>query len=151
MSRPLRSDELAVIEACRTATLATWQGESAPRLVPVCFVVATTDGGADVRLWTPLDEKPKRSEDVRDLARVRDILAQPSVRLLFERWSEDWSQLAWVRVGGRARLIEPAAEAVAHASAVQALRAKYPQYRHHRLEASPLIEVRVTSAGSWQA
>lgn len=151
MSRPLRSDQLAIIEACRTATLATWQGDSAPRLVPVCFVVAATAGGTDVRVYTPLDEKPKRSQDVRNLARVRDILVQPRVKLLFERWSEDWSQLAWVRMGGRARLIEPAADPVAHADAVQALRTKYPQYRHHRLEAAPLIEVRVTSASSWRA
>lgn len=151
MSRPFQADQLALIEACRTATLATWQGETAPRLVPVCFVVGMTDAGADVRIYTPLDEKPKRSGDVRDLARVRDILAQPRVVLLFEHWSEDWSQLAWVRVGGRARLIERADDSVTHAEVVRALRAKYPQYRRQRLELSSLIEVRPSSVSAWHA
>jgi PPOX class probable F420-dependent enzyme len=88
----------------------------------------------------------------RDLERVRDIRANPAVSLLVERWSEDWAQLAWLRLAGRAELIEPGGpDAPEHATAVAALRAKYPQYEQHRLEERPIIRIVVTGARSWGA
>ena len=60
-----------------------------------------------------------------DLARVRDMLARPAVTLLVDRWDEDWSRLGWVRIDGRAAIVEPGP---GHAAAIDALRAKYPQY-----------------------
>jgi PPOX class probable F420-dependent enzyme len=136
----------ALVEACRTATLATVAADGRPRLVPICFVLDETGG----MVSTPLDDKPKRGRDPRDLARVRDIRARPLVTLLFEHYSEDWTQLAWVRIGGRADLLEPDAGAV-HAAVVGALRAKYPQYRVHDLERSPLIQIAVADVTGWSA
>ena len=136
----------ALVEACRTATLATVAADGRPRLVPICFVLDQ----AGRMVSTPLDDKPKRGRDPRDLARVRDIRSRPGVALLFERYSEDWTQLAWVRVGGRADLLEPDAGAV-HAAVVVALRAKYPQYRVHDLDRSPLIQIVVADVTGWSA
>ena len=99
----LTADQLAFLAAARTATLATIAPDGSPRLVPVCFVVRD---GTD--LYVPLDEKPKRTDDPRELARVRDILERPSVALLVDRWSEDWSELGWLRIRGDASLVEPA-------------------------------------------
>ena len=144
MTEPQR----AFLAAARTATLATIAPDHAPRLVPVCFVVVPVAGAAQ-RVYTPLDEKPKASSDVHELARVRDILARPSVSLLVHRWSEDWSQLGWLRIAGRAELLEPAAAPAEHTAAVAALRGKYPQYATHRLEERPLIRIEVTGARSW--
>ncbi len=140
----LTADQLAFLAAARTATLATIAPNGSPRLVPVCFVVRD---GTD--LYVPLDEKPKRTEDPRDLARVRDILERPAVALLVDRWSEDWSELGWLRIRGDASLVEPADEPAEHAAVVAELRAKYPQYAAHRLEDRPLIRIRVTGASSW--
>ena len=140
----LTADQLAFLAAARTATLATIAPNGSPRLVPVCFVVRD---GTD--LYVPLDEKPKRTEDPRDLARVRDILERPSVALLVDRWSEDWSELGWLRIRGDASLVEPADEPAEHAAVVAELRAKYPQYAAHRLEDRPLIRIRVTGTSSW--
>ena len=140
----LTADQLAFLAAARTATLATIAPDGSPRLVPVCFVVRD---GTD--LYVPLDEKPKRTEDPRDLARVRDILERPAVALLVDRWSEDWSELGWLRIRGDASLVEPADEPDEHAAVVAELRAKYPQYASHRLEDRPLIRIRVTGASSW--
>ena len=83
--------------------LATIAPDGRPRLVPICFVL---DPVRPV-LYTPLDEKPKRSR-TSPLARVRDILADPRVTVLVDRWDEDWEQLAWVRCHGHATLLEPA-------------------------------------------
>ena len=128
----------------RTATLATIAPDGAPRLVPICFALADD---VDV-LYSPLDDKPKDVGDPRDLARVRDILARPDVSLLVHHWSEDWSALGWLRVRGRASLLEPAVGRE-HLAAVRALRAKYPQYVEHRLEDRPIVRVEVVSTRSW--
>jgi PPOX class probable F420-dependent enzyme len=100
-------------------------------------------------LYVPLDEKPKDVEDPRRLARVRDIAIDPRVALLVERWSEDWSELAWLRLSGEASLMEPPDAPREHPAAVAALRVKYPQYAAHRLEDRPLIRIVVTAARSW--
>ena len=104
-------------------------------------------------LYTPLDDKPKRTDDVLDLARVRDIAARPDVTILVDRWDEDWSQLAWLRCGGRAALVPPIEPG--HAAAIVALREKYPQYATHDIGSRPLIAVtieRVDELGrTWQA
>ena len=109
MSPPLRARRLSpvltpaereLLATARRATLATTAADGRPRLVPVCFVIL------DDVVWTPLDEKPKVVDDLRSLARVRDILDRPGVSLLVDRWSEDWSELAWLRIHGRATVVD---------------------------------------------
>ena len=148
----LDAEQQEFIATRRTATLVTLSDRGRPRPVPICFALLKpdTEGGSTL-LYSPLDEKPKHSGDVRDLARVRDIAARPEVTLLFEHWSEDWSQLAWLRARGRARLVEPGDDARAHESATRALRVKYPQYRAQRLESSPLIRITLETAVAWSA
>ena len=136
--------ERELLVATRRATLATIAPDGAPRLVPVCFVVI-----GDV-VWSPLDEKPKAVDDVRSLARVRDIRERPAVALLVDRWSEDWDRLAWLRLDCSGELLEPEPrEREEHAAAIAALRAKYRQYEGHRLEERPVIRFTVHRAVSW--
>jgi PPOX class probable F420-dependent enzyme len=135
----------------RTATLATIAPDGRPRLVPVCFVLLPLEAPDAAAIWTPLDDKPKRSADPHRLARVRDIAARPEVTILVDRWSEDWERLAWVRCRGRATLVEPVDGAVGRDAAIAALRAKYPQYRGHRLEDRPLIRIEIDDVTSWGA
>ncbi len=146
------ADRLAFIEGRRTATLATLSATGQPRLVPICFVLGDpVPGDTRAVLYSPLDEKPKRSADVRALARVRDIGDRSRVTMLFERWDEDWSHLAWLRARGTASIVEPHDDALAHQRVVRALRAKYPQYREHRIDALPLIRVVIDEVVSWSA
>jgi PPOX class probable F420-dependent enzyme len=139
--------ELAFLVAARRAILATIDPDGRPRLVPVCFIVEAV-GGERPRLLTPLDDKPKATGDKRALARARDIAARPAVSLLVERWDEDWTRLAWLRLYGTATLLEPPD---VPADAVARLRTKYPQYATHDLESSPLIAIDVERASSWGA
>lgn len=133
--------ERTFVSRSRRAILVTVADGGAPRPVPVCHVLI---GGS---IYTPIDEKPKASSDPAALARVRDVTARPDVTVLVDRWSEDWSELAWVRVRGRASVLAPGGEE--HATALQALREKYPQYRDHRLEDRPVIVIAITEARSW--
>ncbi len=136
-------DDRALLAEARRAILSTIAPDGRPRSVPICFVVV----GAAV--WTPLDEKPKRTPDPRALARVRDILRDPRVTLLVDRWDEDWARLAWLRIEGTASLVEPGEDG--HERAVWGLRARYPQYATQTLEDRPLIRIDMEGVVAWSA
>jgi PPOX class probable F420-dependent enzyme len=138
--------------------LCTIGPDGSARPVPVCFALG--ESAAATCLYTPLDDKPKRVADPRRLARVRDIEARAEVTLLVDRWDEDWSRLAWLRLDGIASLLEPgessesaehATPAAEHAAAAAALRARYPQYDGHDLAHRPLIRVVLTGSVYWDA
>jgi PPOX class probable F420-dependent enzyme len=143
----LSAAERAFLELARRAVLATIAPDGRPRLVPVCFVL---DPGRPI-LYTGLDEKPKTVDEPLLLARVRDLLADPRVAVVVDRWDEDWGRLAWLRVNGRASLLLPEEGAADHVAAVTALRAKYPQYASHDLESRPVIRIAIERATSWGA
>lgn len=131
------------LSAQRVARLATADPEAAPSVVPVCF--ALSPDGASV--YITIDEKPKDTS--RPLKRVRNILANPQVSLVADHYTEDWKQLAWVMVRGRAEILAPGdAEQAASQSL---LRGKYPQYRRMVLEELPVIAVRVQRLTWWGA
>jgi len=149
----------ALLVAARSATLATIAPSGRPRLVPICFVVGEDDAAGRVRIYSPLDDKPKAVADPHRLARVRDVLARPEATLLIDRWSEDWGRLAWIRLDTSADLLEPSAPDGAaggehrreHADAIARLRTKYPQYAGHRLEERPLLRFTVQRVVAWGA
>ncbi len=131
--------------------LATVDPTGLPRLVPICYALASPQEPSDApRLYMPIDEKPKASADPRALARVRDLLAIPEVVVLVDRWDEEWEQLAWLRLYGRGEIVEPTA-GDEHLDAVAALRERYPQYDAQRLEERPLVRIEVTRVRSWSA
>ncbi|HEY8869328.1 MAG TPA: TIGR03668 family PPOX class F420-dependent oxidoreductase [Candidatus Limnocylindrales bacterium] len=169
--------ELAFVGAARRAVLATVRSDGRPRLVPICFVLAADRAGDRLPvLYSAIDDKPKLERDPRRLGRVRDLLARPSTVVLVDYWDEDWSRLAWVRLDGRAELLEMADEAGEadeadraddaerpddadrandadlpdeRAAAIALLRAKYPQYASHDLERQPIVRITVDRASSW--
>jgi PPOX class probable F420-dependent enzyme len=141
----LTDDDRALLAEARRAVLATIASDGHPRLVPVCFVV---DPARPV-VYTPLDDKPKALDDPTALARVRDIAGDDRASILVDRWDEDWTRLAWLRLDGRATMLST--EDARHAGIVAALRAKYPQYATHRLDDRPLIAIAVERAIRWTA
>jgi PPOX class probable F420-dependent enzyme len=134
-------DVEAFLSEQRVARLATVSPEGQPHLVPVVFA------NEDLRVYIALDAKPKHAAPLQ-LKRVRNIKANPQVSLLVDRYDEDWSRLAWVRVDGRARILQ---RGWVHNHAVGLLRAKYPQYREMQLENRPVIEITVERIAHWQA
>src|SRR5262245_31098333 len=113
----LTEAEVDFVQRQRVARLATADVEGRPYVVPVCYAF---DGA---RFYTPLDEKPKRVA-ARQLKRVRNIAARPEVSLVIDRYDDDWSQLAWLQIAGRAELLLP--EITDHTQAVALLRERYP-------------------------
>lgn len=140
-----------LLAATRCAVLATIAADGRPRLVPMAFAVAATNAENEAPvLYSALDEKPKSVADPRALARVRDVIARPRVSVLVDRWDEDWSRLAWLRLDGLATLLEPKGSGAAeHATAVRLLRERYPQYATHRLEQRPVLRIEIQHALGW--
>jgi PPOX class probable F420-dependent enzyme len=138
----LSAEQRAFLGAARRAVLGTIAPDGRPRLVPICFSL-DPDGPA---LYTPIDDKPKSTDDPLGLARVRDIERDPRVSVLVDRWDEDWTQLAWLRCAGMATVEAPSPN---HAGIVAILRSRYPQYAEHRLERRPLIRIEIERVTTW--
>ena len=122
------------LAAARVGRLATVTPRGRPHVVPVCF--ALHDG----RIFTAVDAKPKAT---RALARLENVRATGRASLLVDHYDEDWRKLWWVRVDGAAEVLESD-------RAVDALAAKYPQYRAER-PAGPLIAIAPERWRSWVA
>lgn len=101
----------------RVARLASVGADGRPHLVPICFALAGDT------LYTAVDTKPKRSPRLKRLANIR---AHPDVSVLVDHYEEDWSRLWWVRLSGRARVVDEGAEL---ARAIALLSGRYEQYR----------------------
>jgi PPOX class probable F420-dependent enzyme len=147
----LTAAERRFLEGERRAILATTAPDGRARLVPVCFALTgQVDRLGRPVIYTPIDEKPKRSLDPHAVARVSDLFVLPEVTLIVDRWDEDWGRLAWLRLYGSGELLEPQAhEREEHAAAVVALRARYPQYATHDLAARPIIRIGIQRVVSW--
>lgn len=122
----------------RVGHLATVRPDGGPHIVPVTFAVV---GEAVV---TMVDHKPKTTSRLQRLANVE---AHPVASLIVDRWSEDWSHLAWVRVDGAAG-IHDGDELWRDARA--ALVAKYHQYAG-RAPDGPAIVVAIDRVSSWSS
>lgn len=139
------ADELTFVQAQRVGRLATVDASGRPVVVPCCFAVVERAGEPVV--VSVLDAKPK-SVDVMGLARVRNIDANPEVCLTVDLYSDDWNRLRFVQLWGAARVIQGGSQEAA--SAIEALRQKYPQYRSMDLEDAPVFEISGLGANSWQ-
>ena len=105
-----------LLESERVGRLGFVDDEGAPRVLPVTFAVA------EGRIWSAIDQKPKRAEEP---ARLRFLRRDPRAALTVDRYSDDWEELAWVQVLGSVRILDVSEGAVGLA----ALTAKYDQYR----------------------
>jgi PPOX class probable F420-dependent enzyme len=132
----LPSDARTRFAGARVARLATVGRDGRPRVVPCCFALA-----GDV-LYTAVDAKPKTTTA---LARVDDVRHRPDVALVVDHYDDDWTQLWWVRVRGRARVVDNDEE---RTSALALLAAKYAQYRAAP-PPGPVIAVAIDEWRSW--
>lgn len=139
------TERIARFTAARFAVLGTHGTEGRIDLVPCCFaVLAPSRPGGPERVVSAVDHKPKRHQR---LARLDNIAADPRVSMLADERSDDWEQLWWVRFEGRAAVITDGSD---HDEVVEALAAKYEQYRRHRPQ-GPAIVVEPIRWQGWAA
>ena len=118
--------------SARVARLAT----AGPHIVPIVFAVV-----GDV-IYHAVDHKPKRTTALR---RLENLRADPRCSVLVDGYDEDWEQLWWERADGDGSILAPG-----HAEAIDALQAKYEQYRG-RPPLGPVVAIRVSRWSDWSA
>jgi PPOX class probable F420-dependent enzyme len=135
----LTDQQRRFLDAQRVARLATADAVGRPHVVPICYVLT-----GDTVYFT-IDEKPKK-KPAAGLKRLANLRENPFAALVVDRYDEDWSRLGWVMLQGRAEVLESGPE---HDRAQATLRARYPQLAAMRIEALPVIAVRVDHVASW--
>ena len=127
----------ARIAAARVGRLATVDRDGRPHVVPICFAISGD------RVVSVVDDKPKRSRELRRLDNVRE---HPDVQLAVDHYDDDWSKLWWVRLSGRGQVID---EGCVREQAIHLLADKYRQYRE-ALPSGPVLVIDVTRITSWE-
>jgi PPOX class probable F420-dependent enzyme len=126
------------VERARHGVLSTVHPERGVDPVPVVFAVLNG------LIGVPVDTvKPKRSFN---LGRGANVARDPRCALLVEHYSEDWSDLWWVRIHARASA--PASSAEADPDWVHALADKYPRYRRPGAVLAVMV-LRPTKVSGW--
>ena len=132
-------EQLRFLSAQRVGRLATADAGGVPHVVPVCYAVD------EASVYIGLDAKPKQVEPTQ-LKRVRNIIENPRVSMIVDRYDEDWTRLGWVRLDGRAEVLLIGPE---RQTAIRLLRDRYEQYERLLPDDAPVIVVRVEQASSW--
>jgi PPOX class probable F420-dependent enzyme len=128
----------ARLTAARVARLATTDPDGRPHLVPIVFAL---EGDT---LYSAVDRKPKSSSKLR---RIENARARPDVTILVDHYEEDWDQLCWIRLRGRARVLDDGDE---RDHAIALLQEKYQQYRAEPPDGA-VLAVDVTDMREWHA
>jgi PPOX class probable F420-dependent enzyme len=122
--------------ATRVARLATADRDGRPHIVPIVFALD------DDRIYSAVDQKPKRTTALRRLA---NIAANPNVSLLADHYDDDWEKLWWVRADGRAIVLDLHTDEAQHAVAL--LLRRYPQQR----ATGAVVRIDVERWSGWSA
>lgn len=117
------------------ARLATTDPDGRPHLVPIVFALESDT------LYSAVDRKPKRSSK---LQRIENARARPDVTILVDHYEDDWSHLWWIRLRGRARVLDDGDER----ERAPLLQEKYPQYRAEPPDGA-VLAVDVTEVREW--
>jgi PPOX class probable F420-dependent enzyme len=121
------------------ARLATADANARPHIVPIVFAVAGDT------IYSAVDAKPKRTTALRRLA---NVAANPAVAVLVDKYDQDWTRLWWVRADGTGRVLD--GEEPERDAALDALAARYPQYREQRPD-GPVLAIDVERWSGWAA
>jgi len=136
--------------AARVGRLATITANRTPHLVPVVFAVV-----GEV-LYSAVDSKPKTTMALQRLTNIAD---NGQATVLVDEYSEDWSNLWWVRATGSARVLpaggtdQPTPSGTSQDQvrlAVDALTHKYPQYIDHP-PPGPVVALHLDRWRWWEA
>ena len=132
------------LRQARVARFASIDADERPHVVPICFVF---DGRF---FYTAIDQKPKRTSPER-LTRLRNIRTRPRVALLIDHYEDDWKQLWYALIRGKARLLTPS-QRRERAGALRRVRRKYPQYERGMLaDDAPIIRIQPDRTTWWSA
>ena len=106
--------------------------------MPIVFALAGDT------VYSAVDRKPKRSTT---LQRIENARARPDVTVLVDHYEENWDRLWWIRMRGRARVLDAGEE---RERALALLAEKYEQYRVEPPD-GPVLAVDIVELREWSA
>ena len=135
------SDDALLAAAARSpvARLATIAASGEVDLVPITFVLTATT------IVSAVDHKPKQT---RQLRRLDNIAREPRVTVLIDHYDDDWTSLWWVRLRGRAVVVD---DGPRFDVAIAQLVAKYPQHYAPTPPQGPVIQIDITDVRTWRS
>ena len=141
MTISLSPEILRFLESKLVAHLATADSSGLPQVVPICYTIENS------ALHFLLDIKPKTVSPYQ-LKRVKNISQNPNVSVVVDHYSNNWNELAFVHLRGKATII---ADFDKHSKVIESLRTRYPQYNQAAIEKSILVKVDIETAYPWGA
>jgi PPOX class probable F420-dependent enzyme len=135
------SDDTLLVVAARSpvARLATIGASGEVDLVPITFALTSTT------IVTAVDHKPKQT---RQLRRLDNIAREPRVTVLIDHYDDDWAALWWVRLRGRAVVVD---DGPRFDGAIARLVAKYPKHYAPMPPQGPVIQIDITDVRMWRS
>jgi len=130
---------LAVAARSPVARLATIGASGEVDLVPITFALTSTT------VVTAVDHKPKQT---RQLRRLDNIAREPRVTVLIDHYDDDWAALWWVRLRGRAVVVD---DGPRFDGAIAQLVAKYPKHYAPMPPQGPVIQIDITDVRIWHS
>ena len=129
----LTDEQRHFLDAQFVIRLATADGGGVPHLVPLCFA---------------LEKDNVFVANATDSKRLRNVTENPQVALVADHYSDDWTQLAYVLLFGRAEDLPKDDE---HAEACTMLHERYPQFRAagYRIEEGSILALRIEHVAAW--
>jgi len=146
VSNPIWSLMLVSVEefilSLQVARLSTVTPSGVPHSVPICFALSGND-----TIYTPIDSKPKKDIS-KPLERINNITNNDEVVVLFDRYSENWDELAYVMAKGKAKVVSDEQE---NLLAARLLGNRYIQYREQNYlpRGAMIVGITVYDYTSW--
>ena len=135
----MNSEIRKFVSRFRVARFATSDQNAQPHVIPICFEI-----GNDL-IYSAIDGKPK-SGGFNTLKRVKNIRKNPKVSVLFDEYTENWEQLAYVLIRGEARV---ETDGIEREYGEDLLRDKYRQYGDYLMSGCPVIVISPKNIYSW--
>jgi PPOX class probable F420-dependent enzyme len=122
----LQKQSLDLLHNSRIARLATVDPENnQPYIVPVVFVFD------DDNIFIPIDDKPKKTSNSKQLKRVKNIQKNPNVSFLIDIYDDkDWNNLSYLMIQGKAGISNMVIDRDTIEKAHYLLSNKYIQYKN---------------------
>jgi len=121
-----QKQSLELLHYSKIARLATVDPDNnQPYVVPVVFAF---DGN---NIFIPIDDKPKKTSNSKQLKRVKNIQKNPNISFLIDTYDdEDWNNLSYLMIQGKARIVNMVNGTDIIKKAHLLLSEKYLQYKN---------------------
>ena len=131
----------------RIARLATVDPENnQPYVVPVVFAFD------DNNIFIPIDDKPKKTKNLNQLKRVKNILKNPNISFLIDTYDDkNWNNLSYLMILGKARIANKVNDKDTINKAHSLLSDKYIQYKNRIVRiGDKCIVIDIQKAITWK-